>query len=112
MTRPPLAAYLEFLQPFGPAIATLAIAVREAVLHEAPDAVELVYDAYNAVATGYTFTGKLSGAFIHIAAYTSWVNLGFNRGSQLPDPGAHLRGEGHWIRHVRIQDAAALEPAS
>jgi len=75
-------------------------------MSEAPGSVELIYDAYSAVATGYSFTGRPSDACIHIAVYAKWVNLGFNRGSQLPDPEGRLKGSGNWIRHIRI---ASLE---
>ncbi len=37
------------------------------------------------------------------------VNLGFNFGALLPDPDGLLRGEGKWIRHVRIAQAADLD---
>jgi hypothetical protein len=76
---------------------------------EAPDSAELIYDAYNAVATGYSFTGRPSDAFIHIAVYAHWVNLGFNRGSELKDPQGVLQGSGRWIRHIRVADLQDLE---
>ena len=99
---PPKPEYLNFLKPYGPAIADLALAVRELVMSEAHGAVELIYDAYNAVATGYSFTGRPSDGCIHIAVYAKWVNLGFHRGSQLPDPEGRLQGGGRWVRHIRI----------
>jgi hypothetical protein len=108
----PKAEYLEFLRPYGPEITTLALAVREFVMSEARGAVELIYDAYNAVATGYSFTGRPSDGCIHIAVYAKWVNLGFQRGSQLPDPERRLQGSGNWVRHVRIRCADDLrDPA-
>jgi hypothetical protein len=88
----------------------LALATRKLVLEEAPDSTELIYDAYNAVATGYGFTGRPSECFIHIAVYAKWVNLGFHRGSELPDPKGILQGTGRLIRHIRIakpEDLAA-----
>jgi hypothetical protein len=78
------------------------------VLEEAPDASELIYDAYNAVTTGYGFTGRPSECFIHIAVYAKWVNLGFHRGSELPDPDRLLQGTGRWIRHIRIAEPEDL----
>src|SRR5712671_733070 len=107
--RPPTAEYLEFLAPFERRVIDLALAARALVLEEAPDASELIYDAYNAVATGYSFTGRPSDAFIHIAVYARWVNLGFNRGSELEDPQGALQGSGRWIRHIRIADPEDLE---
>ena len=109
VTRPPKPEYLEFLSPYGPEITNLALATRALVLAEAPDSAELIYDAYNAVASGYSFTGRPSDAFIHIAVYAKWVNLGFNRGSALDDPAGVLQGSGRWIRHVRIAKPEDLE---
>src|SRR5690349_3655711 len=106
---PPAPEYLTFLKPYGPAITGLALTVRKFVYSEAKGAVELIYDAYNAVATGYSFTGRPSDACVHIAVYARWVNLGFNRGSQLTDPGKLLQGSGNWIRHVRITGADELK---
>src|SRR5204862_89388 len=75
--RPPCAELLDFLKPFDPSVGELALAVRALVLEEAPLASELVYDAYNAVALGYTFTGRLKEGFCHVAVYSRHVNLGF-----------------------------------
>ena len=61
---PPLAEYLKFLAPYSAEIRDLALATRALVFEEAPDASELIYDAYNAVASGYTFTGRPSDAFV------------------------------------------------
>jgi len=105
----PRPEYLEFLKPYGPELTALALATRQLVLAAAPDCTELIYDAYSAVATGYCYTGRPSDAFIHIAVYAKWVNLGFNRGVLLPDPEQLLHGTGRWTRHVRIAQPADLK---
>jgi hypothetical protein len=105
---PPRREYLEFLSAYEPGITALALAVRALVLGEAPGAIELIYDAYNAVSAGYSFTGRPSDSFIHIAAYAHWVNLGFNRGAELEDPDGVLQGSGRQVRHIRISDPADL----
>jgi len=106
---PPSPEYLQFLSPYAPSIVELALATRRLVLEEAPGAVELIYDAYNAVVAGYSFTGRPSEAFIHIPVYANWVNLGFHRGSELDDPARLLQGSGRWVRHIRIAGLADLE---
>ena len=109
---PPLPDYLRFLAPFEARITKLALATRRLVFEEAPDSIELIYDAYNAVATGFGFTGRPSECFIHIAVYAKWVNLGFHRGSELEDPKGVLQGTGRLIRHIRISEPEDLaEPA-
>jgi hypothetical protein len=109
--RAPPAPLRKFLAAFDPAIARLFLAARKIVLAAAPDADELVYDAYNAVSAAYTFSGRLREAFLHVAAYGAHVNLGFNRGAELEDPDGLLRGKGARIRHVRIAAPAELRAA-
>ena len=105
-------AYLGFLAALGPDIRDLALAARAAVLEVAPEARELAYDGYNAVALAFSFTGRYKEAFAHVAAYAGHVNLGFNRATALPDPAARLRGTGKAIRHVRLTAPADLaDPA-
>ena len=97
-----------FLTAFDPAIGRLFLAARAAVLAAAPQAHELIYDAYNAVTAAYSFSARLSEAFCHVAAYSGYVNLGFNRGAELPDPTRMFVGSGARIRHVRLTTPADL----
>jgi hypothetical protein len=97
-----------FLAAFDPRIGRLFLSARGVVLRAAPEANELVYDAYNAVSAAYTFSDRLAEAFCHVAAYAGHVNLGFNRGSELPDPAGLLAGSGARIRHVRLSGAEDL----
>jgi hypothetical protein len=85
MTRPPDRKLLSYLASYDVHISDLTLALREVVLEEAPDAVESIVKTY-AVSIGFSFTGKpLKDGFCHIVAYSSHVNLGFNRGAQLAD---------------------------
>jgi len=97
-----------FLSSYDPAIVRSLRSTRALVLRAAPQANELIYDAYNAVSVAYSFSGRLREAFCHVAAYESHVNLGFNRGSELPDPDGLLQGSGARIRHVRIRSDTDL----
>jgi hypothetical protein len=106
---PPHPDHLQFLAAYGPDITALALAVRKLVMEEAAGASELIYDATNAVASGYSFTGRPGDACIHIAVYARWVNLGFNHGVDLPDPQSILQGCGRQVRHIRIASAKELE---
>jgi hypothetical protein len=97
-----------FLNAYPPRVRKLFLATRRAVLAAAPESNELIYNAYNAVTAAYSFTERLKEAFCHAAVYTGHVNLGFNRGSELPDPSGILQGSGAKIRHVRIEGSADL----
>lgn len=107
--RPPSTEHLELLAPLAPNVQELTLSLREMVLAEAPEARELPYEVVNAVAVCYTFTEGDSEAFIHLASYPTFVNLAFNKGSDLADPGCILRGEGLWIRYVRMVSMADAE---
>ena len=106
--RPPHDKLLEFLAPYGKEITQLALRAREAVLKEEPDAIELIYDAYNAVTTAFSQTDGLKDAFCHVAVYSDYVNLGFNKGALLHDPKKRLQGKGTRIRHIKIENAGEL----
>jgi hypothetical protein len=107
--RRPLPALLQFLSVYDKRVVNLALAARRFVLSEAPKATESIYDAYSAVSIGYSFTGRLKESFCHVAVYRAHVNLGFNRGVDLPDPKKLLQGSGSQIRHLTIRSAADLK---
>ncbi|HUB78524.1 MAG TPA: DUF1801 domain-containing protein [Bryobacteraceae bacterium] len=100
MPKRPSRILLDHLSTYDPHVSRLALAIREAVLEEAPEAIESIVKGY-AVAIGFSFTGKpLKDGFCHIAVYRTHVNLGFNRGAQLHDPNQVLEGSGKMIRHI------------
>jgi hypothetical protein len=104
MVKPPDRALLGYLASYAPHVSRLALAVRELVLEEAPEAIESISNGY-AVAIGFSFTGKpLKDGFCHIATYSCYVNLGFNRGALLPDLNGVLAGTGKLIRHITIRN--------
>jgi hypothetical protein len=100
--RKPPSDLIRFLSAYPAAVAELFLSIRAVVLASAPTANEIIVDAYSAVATGYTFTERFKEAFCHIAAYSTYVNLGFNRGTELDDPRHILKGTGKLTRHIRI----------
>jgi hypothetical protein len=107
--RKPIPELLKFLSAYDKRIVELALAVRRAVLTASPDATESIYDAYNAVAIGYSFTGRLKESFIHVAVYAPHVNLGFNRGAEMDDPDDVLQGDCKMIRHLTIRELGDLK---
>jgi len=106
--RRPDPEYLRLILPYGVGIQELALAARKLILEEAPGASEFVYEVYT-IADHFTFTERPSDAFVFTTTHANWVNLGFNFGALLRDPESLLRGEGKWIRHVRIARASDLD---
>jgi hypothetical protein len=88
-------------------VVDIALAARGEVRKAAGDCSELIYATY-AISSVHTFTGKLGQAFIHVVTYANHVNLGFNRGVDLPDPNTLLKGTGKLIRHVRLDSKSDL----
>jgi hypothetical protein len=107
VTRPPDPQLLSFLKAYDPHIADLALALREIILEEVPDASESIYQVYT-VAIWFGFSGKMKDMFCYIATSADHINLGFPRGSTLPDPNRVLEGDGKAMRHIKFAGIAEL----
>ena len=106
--RPPDPQLLHFLEAYDRHISDLALALREIVLEEAPDASESIYQVYT-VAIWFGFSGKMKDMFCYIATNANHVNLGFPSGASLPDPHHVLEGKGKTMRHVKFASERDLE---
>ncbi len=106
--RPPDPQLLGFLMTYDPTIAGLALALREIILEEAPDASESIYQVYT-VAIWFGFSGKMKDMFCYITTNARHINLGFPLGSTLPDPNRVLEGEGKAMRHIKFRRMSDLE---
>jgi hypothetical protein len=108
MERPPDPQLLGFLEAYDRHISDVALALREVILEEAPDASESIYQVYT-VAVWFGFSGKMKDMFCYIATNAGHVNLGFPRGSTLPDPNRVLEGEGKTMRHIKLRTLRDVE---
>jgi hypothetical protein len=108
MHRPPDPQLLGFLEAYDRHISDLALALREVILEEAPDASESIYQVYT-VAIWFGFSGKMKDMFCYIATNAGHVNLGFPRGTSLPDPNRVLEGEGKTMRHIKFRSHGDVE---
>src|SRR5690242_17981456 len=108
LRRPPHPQLLEFLEAYDPHISNLALALRQIILEEAPDASESIYQVYT-VAVWFGYSGKMKDMFCYITTHAGHVNLGFPRGASLPDPRRVLLGEGKTIRHIKFASLSELE---
>jgi hypothetical protein len=108
MRRPPHPQLIGFLEAYDRHILDLALALREIILEEAPDATESIYQVYT-VAIWFGFSDKMKDMFCYIATNAGHINLGFPRGSTLPDPNRVLEGEGKAMRHIKFRSLRDLE---
>ena len=97
---------LKFLKPFPEDVKERALWLRDFVWDIYPNANELIYDNYNAVAFGWSISDKLGNVFCNIAVgRTSHnVHFGFYWGSKISDPKNLLIGEGNQYRYLLVND--------
>ncbi|HEV8506522.1 MAG TPA: hypothetical protein VGQ53_14015 [Chitinophagaceae bacterium] len=97
---------LKFLEPFSEDITERALWLREFIWDLYPQANELIYDNYNAVAVGWSPTDKVGHTFCSIAVGRTSNNLhfGFYWGNELSDPDKILLGEGNQYRYILVPD--------
>lgn len=100
--EPPSEEQIRMLSRYDIKVGELALMLREMVLKEAPEAVEKMLQVY-ALVFWYSFTGKMSNAFVQVVVYPKGVNLMFNRGAELDDADGVLVGDGKIIRHIKVR---------
>lgn len=100
---------LEFLAPYPLATQELARELRKKLISLLPDCIETIWDATNTVGPSYGFTDQNRDHFIHLPAYTKYVNIGFTQGTSLNDPEKRLQGTGSKIRHLKLTKASDLD---
>ena len=93
-----------FVEPYDEGIQKLTMELRDFITDLVPQANELIWDNYNAVALAYSKSEKLKDAFCHIAVYSQHVNFGFNRGAEITSAKVKLNGKGKLIRHISVKD--------
>jgi len=96
---------LKFLQPFGDGITDLVLWLRVFVWDQYPQANELIYDNYNALAFGWSVTNKVGHTFCSIAVGRSSKNVhfGFYWGNEISDPEKILLGKGSQYRYILVK---------
>ena len=85
-------------EPLRPVLAEL----RELILEEHPAACEVVRLGDRAATYGVG-PRKMIDGYAYLMPHARWVNLGFYRGAELPDPARLLEGTGARLRHVKLR---------
>jgi hypothetical protein len=106
MSKEQVEDLLRFLKPFQVEIQETVLWLREFVWDLYPNANELIYDNYNALAFGWSPTDRLGHTFCSIAVGRSSNNIhfGFYWGSQISDPEKRLLGKGNQYRYILVKD--------
>jgi hypothetical protein len=90
-------------------VVVLARHLRALVAEVHPDAVEVPRRNEGTACYGWG-ERKMSESYTYLAPQRGWVNLGFFRGTDLPDPQGLLEGTGARMRHVKVRPDA-FDPA-
>jgi hypothetical protein len=98
-----------FLSRFTPELESLARRALGRMRKRLPNAVELVYDNYNALVIGFGPNERPSDAIFSLALYPRNLALCFLQGAKLPDSHKRLKGSGSVARHLPLEDLDVLE---
>ncbi len=86
---------------FDPCVQDLAWRARAVITDVYRRIVEVPWPNQNVIGYGVG-PRTMSEHFCYIALHRDHINLGFNYGSELPDPAHLLGGPGKLLRHVKI----------
>lgn len=102
-----------YLKAFPADVRAKAIWIREFIWGLYPDANELIYDNYNALAVGWSPTDRVGHTFCSFAlGRTSHnVHFGFYYGARLNDSKGILLGEGNQYRYILVGERADFPEA-
>ncbi len=91
----------EIVNAVCPDVRALALQTRALIKEIMPEVVEVPWPRQQVIGYGVG-PKKMSEHFCYISVHKDHVNLGFNYGSELPDPDGLLEGSGKLLRHIRI----------
>ncbi len=91
-----------------PEMRPIAERLRETVRQVDPDTVEVVRLGDRAATYGVG-PKKMSEGYAYILPHKKWVNLGFYKGVDLPDPAGLMEGTGKKLRHVKVRSLEDAE---
>jgi hypothetical protein len=97
------------LDRFTDQVQEIIFGLRERVLAVAPNAAEIITDVGYTVSLQYGPDDKVGKAFCYITGFSDHANLGFQRGSGLPDPESVLEGTGAHMRHIKFATVAQTQ---
>jgi hypothetical protein len=98
-----------FLAKFTPEMAKFARRVLIKMRKRLPNAIEMVYDNYQALVVGFAPNERPSDAIFSIVIFPRKIALCFLRGAKLPDPHKRLRGSGNVVRNMRVGELSVLD---
>jgi len=103
MNDPKEQEFKTIINSYPEGIQEIAIGVRKKLYEILPQVVEIIWERQKTAGYG-TGPKKNSEHFCWIQLTKNHVNLGFNYGTELPDPHNLLEGTGKKFRHIKIRN--------
>jgi hypothetical protein len=97
----------KILSKYPEEVSALAIAARKLILKKLPKIIEIPDEKANMIAFGFANTYK--DMICTVILSKKGIKIGFNKGSELPDPAALLEGSGKVHKYVQINKANDLK---
>ena len=98
-----------FIEKYSPEIQEQAAIVLAKMRERLPNAIEMVYDNYNALVCGFSPTDRPSEAIFSVVLYPRYIGICFIQGAGMPDPHGLLQGAGNQVRWIRLSSPADLD---
>jgi hypothetical protein len=98
----------EAISKVDPHVQALAKRLRGLIVAVYPDVVEVSWPKQQIIGYGIG-PKKMTEHFCYISVQSSYANLGFNFGVNLPDPDHLMEGSGKEFRHVKVYNEADAE---
>ena len=108
MTGTNFGTFEELLETMAPELKPVGQSLKEVIQELDPNAVEVVRMGDRAATYGVG-PKKMSEGYAYILPHANWINLGFYKGADLPDPNGLLEGTGAKMRHVKVRDEASCQ---
>ena len=103
MAETKFGTFEDLLETMTPELRPVAVHLKDIIQTLDPNAVEVVRLGDRAATYGVG-PKKMSEGYAYILPHAKWINLGFFKGADLPDPDGLLEGTGAKMRHVKVRD--------
>jgi hypothetical protein len=108
MSTAKLGSFDDLLAITSESLRPVMMRLRDIILEIKPDTSDVVRLGDRAATYGLGPRKMIEG-FVYLMPFKGWVNLGFYRGVDLPDPEGKLEGTGKKLRHIKIRSVEECE---
>jgi len=93
----------QFLSAYDPKVQTICMQLRKLTVELLPETEEILFEGWKNISYGTGASRGDKDLLLYIMPLKDSVNLGFYRGTNLPDPKKLLKGTGKLMRHIKIK---------